>query len=80
MTMSFFRWTAGIVALIVAGTVAAHHSISMFEISTPVWVKGTVVSVEAINPHAIIVLEGSTSDGPRILPVIRPRHFTDTCC
>ena len=50
-------------ALICAGSIYAHHSISMFEIAAPIWVKGKVVSYEPINPHARIVLEETTSDG-----------------
>ena len=41
----------------------AHHSISMFDISVPFWVQGTVVSYAPIAPHAIIALEESTVDG-----------------
>jgi hypothetical protein len=41
----------------------AHHSISMFDISTAVWVKGTVVRVDRINPHSMIVLEKRSPDG-----------------
>lgn len=56
-------FTATLVALGVVGPVSAHHSISMFEISAPIWVRGTVVRFEAINPHAIIELEEATNDG-----------------
>lgn len=63
MRSRFSTWTAAIAALVVAGTAPAHHSISMFEIATPIWVKGVVVRYEPINPHAIIVLEETRSDG-----------------
>jgi hypothetical protein len=35
----------------------------MFDISAPVWVKGTVVRHDAVNPHTIIVLDETTADG-----------------
>jgi len=35
----------------------AHHSISMFDVTTPIWVEGRVVAYEAVNPHATMVLE-----------------------
>lgn len=48
---------------ICAGSLQAHHSISMFEIATPIWVKGVVVSYEPVNPHAMILIEETTNDG-----------------
>lgn len=41
----------------------AHHSIGMFEIDVPVWVKGTVARYEPVNPHAIIVLDEDLAGG-----------------
>ena len=41
----------------------AHHSIGMFDLSAPVWVKGTVISFEAKNPHVVMELESNTADG-----------------
>jgi hypothetical protein len=35
----------------------------MFDSSTPIWVKGTVVRYEPISPHAMIELEERTADG-----------------
>jgi hypothetical protein len=55
-------WTA-FAALVWAGSLAAHHSVSMFDVSTPIWVKGTVVGFELINPHAMILLEETSEDG-----------------
>jgi hypothetical protein len=40
----------------------AHHSNSMFDMSAHVWLTGTVVRYEPVNPHAIIELE-VTEDG-----------------
>jgi hypothetical protein len=59
----FAARAAAIAAIFWVGSVPAHHSISVFDISTPIWVTGTVVSYEAINPHAIIALEERINDG-----------------
>src|ERR1044071_9384180 len=56
-------WTAAIAALACTAPLLAHHSISMIETTTPIWVKGTVVSYEAINPHVLIVLDKKKEDG-----------------
>lgn len=56
-------WLVAITVLAGVGSARAHHSISMFDISTPVWVKGTVVSYQPITPHAMIVLEQEGGDG-----------------
>jgi hypothetical protein len=35
----------------------------MIDGSTPIWLTGTVVSYQAVNPHAMISLEVTTEDG-----------------
>ncbi len=50
-------------ALVLADSLHAHHSISMFDISTPVWLKATFVGFDRVNPHSIIHLEEKTADG-----------------
>jgi hypothetical protein len=54
---------AALVTLVGTGSVRAHHSIGMFELSSPIWVKGTVIAYEPIAPHAMIYLEETTADG-----------------
>ena len=54
---------AGLFAAAFAGPVLAHHSQSMFDISAPLWVRGTVVRYEPISPHAMIELEQRTAEG-----------------
>jgi len=44
-------------ALLFAGNGRAHHSSSMFDISKPIWVKGTVTRYQPISPHALISLD-----------------------
>ena len=63
------RMAASIVAfatLACAGPVAAHHSISTVDITTPVWVKGTVTRYEIGNPHTMIELDVKTTDGQMV--------------
>jgi hypothetical protein len=56
-------WSAALAALACAGSLQAHHSSALFDMSTHIWLKGTVVRYEAINPHALIELEERTGDG-----------------
>lgn len=53
---------AAVATLAWAGSIRAHHSISMFDLSSPRWVRGTVTRYEAKNPHVLISLE-ERSDG-----------------
>jgi Family of unknown function (DUF6152) len=54
------NWIAALTALACVGALRAHHSISMFETSTPIWVKGTVVRYEIVNPHTMVEIEERT--------------------
>src|SRR5688572_12493085 len=54
---------AALAALACVGSVRAHHSVSMFDLGKPIWIKGTVVSFELINPHVLFTLEERQSDG-----------------
>jgi hypothetical protein len=54
---------ATLAALTCGGALHAHHSISAIDTSTPVWVKGTVVRYEIVNPHTMVEVEETTSDG-----------------
>lgn len=53
----------GASALACVGSIQAHHSLSVFDVSTPIWIKGTVTAYEPIAPHAMFYLEESTEDG-----------------
>lgn len=50
-------------ALACVGLARAHHSVSMFDLGKPIWIKGTVVSFELVNPHVLFTLEERQSDG-----------------
>lgn len=54
---------AAIAAVACVRSLQAHHSMSMIDVSTSHWVKGTVVRYEPVSPHAIIELEERTPDG-----------------
>ena len=56
-------WAAGLAALGYAGAPWAHHSVSMIDVSTSVWVRGTVVKYEPISPHTRFELEETKPDG-----------------
>jgi hypothetical protein len=56
-------WAAATVALACEGSLWAHHSVSMIDVSKSHWVKGTVVRYEPVSPHAMIELEERTQDG-----------------
>jgi len=50
-------------ALACVGSARAHHSVSMFDLGKPIWIKGTVVSFEPVNPHVLFTLEERQRDG-----------------
>lgn len=55
-------WTAALAMLACVGPLKAHHSISMIDVSTAIWVTGTVVRYQPVNPHALIELEDTGED------------------
>ncbi|HJR70288.1 MAG TPA: DUF6152 family protein [Gammaproteobacteria bacterium] len=63
MSEKLATWAVAITALACVGGARAHHSVSMFELSTPIWVKGTVVRYTPVNPHALFALEVRGDDG-----------------
>jgi hypothetical protein len=63
MTRKIAKLTLAIVALAFIGSLQAHHSISMFDLQRSVWLKGTVVKYEPVNPHAMLTLEQKGEDG-----------------
>jgi hypothetical protein len=56
------RWAA---AILLASTTSlvAHHSLILFDTTTPVTVKGTVVRFDRINPHSFLYIDAKGKDG-----------------
>src|SRR5262245_5978310 len=52
-----------LVAFVSTGSVRAHHSLARFDTTRAVRVKGTIVAFHRINPHSIIILEQTGTDG-----------------
>lgn len=64
MTTWHRRMTAAAaISLSCVTVLQAHHSSGMFELTNSIWVQGTIVRFERINPHSIITLEERTKDG-----------------
>lgn len=55
---------AAVAVLAWSGSLAAHHSLARFDTTTPVWVTGTVIRIERINPHSLIVIDQPRSNQP----------------
>ena len=50
-------WAVMLAELVLSGPLSAHHAAVMFETTTPIRVKGTVVRYFWVNPHSAIILE-----------------------
>jgi hypothetical protein len=59
-------WAVVLAGLVLSGPLSAHHAAMMFETTTPIRVKGTVVRYMWANPHSAIVVEQKTEDGKTI--------------
>ena len=55
-------WAAALAALVCTGSAAAHHSYLSYQ-TTPLWIEGSVVRFEHVNPHTRITLEERSADG-----------------
>jgi hypothetical protein len=49
-----------------SGPLSAHHAARIFETTTPIRVKGTVLRYVWANPHSAIIVEQKTADGKTI--------------
>jgi hypothetical protein len=56
-------WILGVSVLGWPGALTAHHSLVQFDTTTPVWVKGTVVRFDRVNPHVRFFLDQAREDG-----------------
>jgi hypothetical protein len=59
------KTTTGIavLALVLANSLAAHHSLTNYDTTKAVRVKGTIVQFHPINPHSILYLDEQGADG-----------------
>jgi hypothetical protein len=57
---------AVLAALVASDPLSAHHAARLFETTTPIRVKGTVVRYLWANPHSAIIVEQKTEDGEAI--------------
>lgn len=55
-------WAAAAV-LASAGSLAAHHSLSLFDTGNAVRIKGVIVLFERVNPHSILFIDQKLPDG-----------------
>jgi hypothetical protein len=56
---------AAIAAAVFAAAPQAHHANISIDLGTPIWVKGTVVRFDRINPHTIIELDEAVGGNVR---------------
>jgi len=63
--MGNLKSAVALMALLAAGTAAAHHSFAMFDQSQRVTLKGTVTAFQWTNPHAFIQLAVSGASGAK---------------
>ena len=52
--------------LVAAGSARAHHSVAAeYDLDKPIEFSGTVVRMEFVNPHSMLVLEVTNPDGSK---------------
>ena len=56
-------WMVAVAVLAGAGVLTAHHSLVQFDTTTPLWVKGTVVRFDLVNPHVRFFVDQAREDG-----------------
>ena len=54
---------AVLVALVSASSLLAHHSLTNYDTTKAVRVKGTIIQFQQINPHSFIFLDQKGTDG-----------------
>lgn len=53
-------------ALSFTGSLEAHHSSSLFDVTTPIRLEGVIAAVHFANPHSFILVDVVGSDGNRV--------------
>jgi hypothetical protein len=54
---------AAMLTLAAAGLLPAHHALVQFDTTKAVWVKGTVVRFERVNPHSLLIVDQEIGNG-----------------
>ena len=54
---------AVLAALTVSASAPAHHSLVLFDAERPIWLKGSFVRIDRINPHSRIVIDQTLPNG-----------------
>jgi hypothetical protein len=55
-------------SLMAAGSARAHHSVAAeYDLDKPIEFSGTVVRMEFVNPHSMLVLEVTNPDGSKTI-------------
>jgi hypothetical protein len=63
MKMMTTGWLAILGTLVSAGSLLAHHSLTNYDTTKAVRVKGTIFQFQQINPHSFIFLDEKGADG-----------------
>jgi hypothetical protein len=56
-------WLSALVALAVAPAAAHHPAAQYYDASKPVSITGVVAELRAVNPHVVVIVEGTAPDG-----------------
>ena len=56
-------WTAVVLVVAATGSLLAHHSLARFDTTTAVRVKGVIAHVAWVNPHSILYVDETRTDG-----------------
>ena len=56
-------WIAAVLLLVSAGSLLAHHSLSRFDTTKAVTVRGVIVRFEQVNPHSVLFVDQKGADG-----------------
>ena len=64
MRLRIFGWAAVVATLLSGATTEAHHSFAAeFDATKPVTLRGTLKSVELVNPHGWVHIDVKNPDG-----------------
>jgi hypothetical protein len=56
-------WLPALVALAVIPVAAHHPASSYYDVTRPASISGPIVELRAVNPHAVLIVDGTGPDG-----------------